>query len=110
MEKNQYMRDIMFPSNLELGFGAITGNSLDATSDRDFVGEQTEFLVCSGMKLFSVVVEILMWASLTSTHLSRLAEDLIIYSTKEFSFVTLSDAYRSLNCVMNNTHLIYLLS
>lgn len=35
-----------------------------------------------------------MWASLTSTHLSRLAEDLIIYSTKEFSFVSLSDAYR----------------
>lgn len=41
-------------------------------------------------------VEILMWASLNATHLSRLAEDLIIYSTKEFAFISLSDAYRLL--------------
>lgn len=38
--------------------------------------------------------EFLFWASLCMTHLSRMAEDLILYGTKEFSFVQLSDAYR----------------
>ena len=60
----------------ELNFGAITLNSMDATSERDFVAE------------------FLFWASLCMTHLSRMAEDLILYGTKEFSFVQLSDAYR----------------
>lgn len=40
-------------------------------------------------------VEFLFWASLCLTHLSKMAEDLMLYSTKEFSFITLSDAYRS---------------
>ncbi|XP_048257049.1 argininosuccinate lyase-like [Haliotis rufescens] len=66
----------------ELGLGDVTGNSLDAVSDRDFV------------------VEFLFWASLLSTHLSRWAEDLILYSTKEFSFVTLSDAYSTGSSLM----------
>ena len=35
-----------------------------------------------------------MWASLTTTHLSRISEDFIIYSSAEFGFITLSDAYR----------------
>lgn len=39
-------------------------------------------------------VEFLFWASLCATHLSRMAEDLILYGTKEFGFVQLSDAYR----------------
>lgn len=39
--------------------------------------------------------EFLFWASLCATHLSKMAEDLLLYSTKEFSFVTLADAYRS---------------
>lgn len=41
------------------------------------------------------LAEFLFWASLCLTHLSKMAEDLILYSTKEFSFITLSDAYRS---------------
>lgn len=49
---------------------------MHAVADRDFV------------------VEWLQWASLLMVHMSRLAEDLIIYSTAEFGFVTLSDAYR----------------
>jgi argininosuccinate lyase len=60
----------------ELGFASIAENSLWGVADRDFI---TEFM---------------MWASLTMTHLSRLAEDLIIYSSAEFGFVKLSDAYR----------------
>lgn len=41
------------------------------------------------------LAEFLFWASLCSTHASKMAEDLILYSTKEFAFITLSDAYRS---------------
>ncbi|KAK3084921.1 hypothetical protein FSP39_021497 [Pinctada imbricata] len=66
----------------DLGFSEVTGNSLDGVSDRDFI---VEFLFC---------------ASLLSTHLSRWAEDLILYSTKEYSFVTLSDAYSTGSSLM----------
>lgn len=41
------------------------------------------------------VAEFLFWASMLGTHLSRWAEDLILYSSKEFGFVALADAYRS---------------
>ncbi|NWI10092.1 ARLY2 lyase, partial [Crypturellus soui] len=58
----------------ELDCASITLNSMDAISDRDFV------------------VEFLFVATLLMTHLSRLAEDLIIYSTSEFGLVTISDA------------------
>lgn len=57
----------------DLGFADITENSLDATSDRDFVAE---FMSA---------------ASLTMVHLTRLSEDLIIYNSNEFGFVTMSD-------------------
>lgn len=57
-----------------LGFEGICENSLDAVSDRDFV------------------IEFVAAAALVMVHLSRLAEDLIIYSTAEFGFVELSDA------------------
>lgn len=66
----------------DLEFGDITGNSLDAVSDRDFI------------------VEFLFWGSLLSTHLSRWAEDLILYCTKEFQFVTLADAYSTGSSLM----------
>jgi len=59
----------------ELGFDSIGENSMHAVADRDFI------------------VEWLQWASLTMIHMSRMAEDLIIYSSAEFGFVTLSDAY-----------------
>ncbi|XP_065748414.1 argininosuccinate lyase isoform X3 [Phocoena phocoena] len=66
----------------ELNFGAITLNSMDATSERDFVAE------------------FLFWASLCMTHLSRMAEDLILYGTKEFNLVQLSDAYSTGSSLM----------
>ncbi|MEM7346601.1 MAG: argininosuccinate lyase [Chloroflexota bacterium] len=65
-----------------LGFATISGNSMDAVSDRDYV------------------VEFLSWAALVQTHLSRLAEDLIIYSSREFSFVQLADAYSTGSSLM----------
>lgn len=66
----------------ELGFDSISLNSMDATSQRDFV------------------LEFLFWASLCLTHLSKMAEDLMLYSTKEFSFITLSDAYSTGSSLM----------
>lgn len=66
----------------ELGFQSVSNNSLDATSDRDYVAE------------------FMFWATLLMTHLSRWSEDLIIYSTKEFAFVSLSDAYSTGSSLM----------
>ena len=66
----------------DLGFAGVTSNSLDAVSDRDFIAE------------------FLFWASLTMVHLSRLGEDLIIYSSREFGFVTLADAYSTGSSLM----------
>lgn len=66
----------------ELGFAEITGNSSDSVSDRDFI---LEFMFCGSM---------------VSTHLSRWAEDLILYCTKEFNFVHLSDAYSTGSSLM----------
>lgn len=65
-----------------LGFDGPTRNSLDAVSDRDFV------------------VDTLHAAALCAVHLSRFAEDLIIYSTAEFGLVTLSDAVTSGSSLM----------
>jgi argininosuccinate lyase len=65
-----------------LGFTAITPNSLDAVSDRDFAAE---FLFA---------------CALTGIHLSRLAEQLILFSSAEFGFVHLSDAYSTGSSIM----------
>ena len=66
----------------ELGFAAISANSMDAVGDRDYI------------------VEFLSWAALVQIHLSRLAEDLIIYSSQEFGFVELDDAYATGSSIM----------
>ncbi|MGC9395795.1 MAG: argininosuccinate lyase [Anaerolineae bacterium] len=66
----------------DLGFDRINENSLDGVSDRDFIAE------------------LLFWAALLQTHLSRLAEDLIIYATAEFGFVELDDAYSTGSSIM----------
>ena len=58
----------------ELEFDSVSRNSLDAVSDRDFC------------------IDFLSASSLVMVHLSRLAEDIIIYSTAEFGFFELSDA------------------
>ena len=65
-----------------LGFHGIVENSIDATSTRDFVAEYVS------------VVAILM------TNLSRIAEDFVIWSTSEFSFIELADEFTSPSSVM----------
>ncbi|XP_042862647.1 argininosuccinate lyase-like [Penaeus japonicus] len=66
----------------DLGFRGITQNSLQAVSDRDYV------------------VEFLFWSSMVGSHLSRLAEDVILYSTSEFGYIKLSDAYATGSSLM----------
>ncbi len=65
-----------------LGFSRVSENSLDAVSDRDFV---CDFLYA---------------ASMIAMHLSRMAEALILYSTFEFGFVTLSDRFSTGSSLM----------
>lgn len=66
----------------ELGFDGIIPNSMAAVSDRDFV------------------TETLQWAAMLMQHVSRWSEDLIIYSTAEFGFVKLADAYSTGSSLM----------
>lgn len=66
----------------ELGFEAVSRNSLDGVSDRDFC------------------VEFAASASLIMLHLSRLAEDIILYATTEFGFLELSDAVATGSSIM----------
>jgi argininosuccinate lyase len=65
-----------------LGFDAISPNSIDAVSDRDFIAE------------------LLFAATMVGTHLSRLAEDLIIYGSSEFGFVQFGEGYTSGSSMM----------
>ena len=66
----------------ELGFAAISANSMDAVSDRDFI------------------LYYLFAASVTMAHLSRLAEEFVIWSADEFGFIQLSDEYTSGSSIM----------
>jgi argininosuccinate lyase len=67
-----------------LGFDSPTANSLDAVSDRDFV------------------VDYLAAAALTAIHLSRLAEEIILWASQPFGFVTLPDAWSTGSSIMPN--------
>jgi len=66
----------------ELGFDSVTMNSLDGVSDRDFV-----------IELSSVLSVIMM-------HLSRFSEELILWSSHEFSFIEMDDAYSTGSSIM----------
>lgn len=66
----------------ELGFDRPTANSMDSVSDRDFA---IEYLFC---------------LSLIATHLSRFAEEIVIWMSKGFEFIKLSDAFTSGSSIM----------
>ncbi|KAF5358244.1 hypothetical protein D9756_001664 [Leucocoprinus leucothites] len=90
-------------SVLPLGCGALAGNPFAV--DREFLAKELGFKSIAENSLWGVgdrdfIVEFLQWASLTMVHVSRMAEDLIIYSTAEFGFVTLSDAYSTGSSIM----------
>ena len=65
-----------------LGFSRVSENSLDAVSDRDFL------------------LDIAYACSVTQMHLSRLAEEIILWSTNEFGFITLDDGYSTGSSIM----------
>ncbi|MGB9482435.1 MAG: argininosuccinate lyase, partial [Candidatus Dormiibacterota bacterium] len=66
----------------ELGFTRVSANSLDAVSDRDFVAE------------------LIFACALVAVHLSRLCEDLVIWNSREFSFITLPDHWATGSSLM----------
>ncbi len=66
----------------ELGFDAVTRNSMDAIADRDYIAE------------------LLFVISMCGVHLSRLSEDLVLWCSSEFGFVTLSDAHTTGSSLM----------
>jgi argininosuccinate lyase len=65
-----------------LGFARISENSMDAVSDRDWAAE------------------LLFAAAMTGVHLSRLSEDLLLFSSKEFAFIRLGDGYSTGSSLM----------
>lgn len=65
-----------------LGFTCPTANSIDSVSDRDFA------------------LEFLALAAISATHLSRLAEEIVIWSSAQFKFVTLSDRFATGSSIM----------
>mgnify|MGYP002203803849 CR=1 FL=1 len=71
-----------FSTAEKLGFSKVTLNSIDSVSDRDFV---VDFIYCLAM---------------FSMHLSRLAEELIIFSSQEFNYIKISDKYSSGSSIM----------
>ncbi|ORX99646.1 argininosuccinate lyase [Basidiobolus meristosporus CBS 931.73] len=88
---------------LPLGSGALAGNPFNV--DREFLAKELGFAGVIPNSLYGVsdrdfVAEFLFWASMTMIHISRFAEDLIIYSSGEFGFVTLADAYSTGSSLM----------
>ena len=69
---------------IDLGFSKVFDNAADAVADRDFA---LEFLSAS---------------AITAVHLSRLAEEIVIWTTSEFGFVELDDAYATGSSIMPN--------
>lgn len=65
-----------------LGFPAISGNSIDAVSDRDFI------------------IEFISVASICMIHLSRMSEEYVLWSSSEFDFITLPDAFATGSSIM----------
>src|SRR3984885_7027807 len=67
---------------VELGFDAAAANSMDAVSDRDFAAE------------FCFV------AALAGVHLSRLGEEIVLWSSQEFGWIEIDDAYATGSSIM----------
>ena len=65
-----------------LGFSAVSANSMDAVSDRDFL------------------LDLVYACAVTQVHLSRLAEEVILWSTEEFGFITLDDEFATGSSIM----------
>lgn len=67
---------------VELGFDGVSANSMDTVADRDFI------------------VEFLAAAALVQTHLSRMAEELILWASEEFGFIAIADSHCTGSSIM----------
>jgi argininosuccinate lyase len=90
-------------SVLPLGSGALAGNAFSI--DREFLARELDFETISPNSVDAVsdrdfIAEFLFDAALLGVHLSRLAEDLILYSTAEFGFVELDEQYATGSSLM----------
>jgi argininosuccinate lyase len=88
---------------LPLGSGALAG--VGYSIDRDFVAKKLEFSELSRNSLDAVsdrdfVIEYEAAAAITMMHISRLAEEIVLWSSEEFSFVELDDAYAMSSSIM----------
>ncbi len=81
MSGTGYVTDRRFTAD-QLGFARVTANAMDSVSDRDFA---LEFLNC---------------ASICMMHLSRFCEELILWSSAEYAFVEIDDAYSTGSSIM----------
>ena len=88
---------------LPLGSGALAGTSYD--TDRDFLAKELDFAHVTANAMDSVsdrdfALEFLSCVSIAMMHLSRFCEELIAWSSKEFSFVEIDDAYATGSSIM----------
>jgi argininosuccinate lyase len=86
-----------------LGFGALAGNPFGI--DRDQMAKELNFdsvlpNSMAGVADRDFVVEFMQWGTMFMLHVSRMSEDLILYSTAEFAFVQLADAYSTGSSLM----------
>jgi len=77
-----YTREAREAVREKLGFARLTANSLDAVSDRDFV------------------LELLFCISTIMLHLSRFCEEVVLWASQEFAFITISDGYCTGSSIM----------
>ena len=100
----QRLKEVMKRVNrCPLGCGALAGNAFGV--DRDLIAQELGFegLIYNSMAGVAdrdFVIETMQWGSTLMLHLSRWTEDLIIYSSAEFVFIKLADAYSTGSSLM----------
>ncbi len=105
LDRDAYRFNLALNAGIEspLGSGAIAGSTINL--NREFVAKSLQFFRASENSMDAVsnrdfVLDFLYAASVTGMHLSRLAEDLILWSTAEFDFATIGDAYTTGSSLM----------
>jgi len=102
-DKERFLDNLKRINKMPLGACALAGSTLPI--DRDFVAEILEFdgVLENSMDAVSdrdFILEFLSIASITMMHLSRFSEELILWSTMEFSFIELPDAFTTGSSIM----------
>jgi argininosuccinate lyase len=104
-DKGRFINALNNSDEMPLGSGALRGSTLNI--DRSAVAKELGFSKVSKNSIESVssrdfILEILSAASILGVNLSRIAEDLIIYSTYEFGFISIDEAYLTGSSMMPN--------